>query len=200
MKNNNRKVTKSKKSLKDALLSLMKKKDFNKITITDLINHADLNRGTFYKHYQTKEELLNEIIDEVIEDLIHSFREPYLHTSKFFIRELTSSTIKIFKHVEAYSNFYTTIINSNALPGFQNKICDVLKEVAQHDLEIVNDQNKNIDPVLLSSYHAYALFGLIVEWVKMDFKYSPNYMAKQLIEILNYDSIKSSRNIIKSNL
>lgn len=194
---NNRTINKSKKALKDALIGLMKKKEFNKITITDIVNLADLNRGTFYKHYQSTEELLNDLIDNVIEGLVTSYREPYLQTEKFNIGDLTTSNIKIFEHVASYSDFYTNIINSNVLPGFQNKICNVLKQLAQNDLEVVTHTNKKINIDLFSSYNAYAIFGLIVEWVKGDFKHSPIYMAEQLIEILSFNSNKANINTFK---
>lgn len=169
----------------------MENKSFQKITITDIVTCADLNRGTFYKHYQTKEELLDELIDDIMEDLIKSYKEPYLHTDKFIISELTTSTIRIFKHVVSYSNFYTIIVNSNVLPGFQNKICDILKQLVQQDLEAVTavtNVTEKINSDLFSSYSAYALFGLIIEWVKSGFKYTSEYMAEQLIEILTYNS------------
>ena len=188
----NRSINKSKKALKDALIILMKAKEFNKISITDLVNVADLNRGTFYKHYQSTEELLNDLIDNVIGDLIQSYREPYLQTNEFIIEELTTSSIKIFEHVDSYSDFYTNIVNSNVLPGFQNKICDVLKQLALQDLEVVVlNKNARINTDLFSSFNAYAIFGLIVEWIKSDFTYSPTYMAEQLIEILKYNSTKT---------
>ena len=188
----NRSINKSKKALKDALIILMKAKEFNKISITDLVNVADLNRGTFYKHYQSTEELLNDLIDNVIGDLIQSYREPYLQTNEFIIGELTTSSIKIFEHVDSYSDFYTNIVNSNVLPGFQNKICDVLKQLALQDLEVVVlNKNARINTDLFSSFNAYAIFGLIVEWIKSDFTYSPTYMAEQLIEILKYNSTKT---------
>lgn len=72
-----RRIVKSKKAMKDSLLSLMQVKDFKEVSISDIVRLADLNRGTFYKHYQFKEDLLNEIIDEVITDLVDSFRDPY---------------------------------------------------------------------------------------------------------------------------
>ncbi|MEF2291110.1 MULTISPECIES: TetR/AcrR family transcriptional regulator [Virgibacillus] len=43
-------VRKSKEALKTALIQLMKEKDLQQITITDIVKVADLNRGTFYKH------------------------------------------------------------------------------------------------------------------------------------------------------
>lgn len=182
----NRRTSKSRKELKNALILLMEKKNFRTITITDIVTLADLNRGTFYKHYQTKEELLNELIDDVLEDLIKAYKDPYLHTDKFMVSELTTSSIKIFEHVVSYSNFYTIIVNSNVLPGFQNKICDILKELTKQDLVAVNNTNINIE--LFSSYTAYALFGLIMEWVKGGFKYTANHMAEQLIQILSFNS------------
>lgn len=192
-----RRVNKSKNALKEALLLLMEQKDFKKITVTDLVNASDLNRGTFYKHYQTKEELLDEIIDDVMEDLVISYREPYIHADKFTINDLTAGTIRIFDHVSAYSNFYTLIINSNVLPGFQNKICDVLKQLSQQDLHTHSlSSRKNINFDLFSSYNAYAIFGLIVEWVKGGFIYSPKYMAEQLLEILTYNNSNNSHTII----
>lgn len=184
----NRRTTKTKKELKDALISLMEKKDFKKITITDIVALADLNRGTFYKHYQTQEELLNELIDDVMEDLIKSYKEPYLHTDIFIISELTTSSIRIFEHVHSYSDFYMIIVNSNVLPGFQNRICEILKQLILQDLAFGTNTNQKINSDLFSSYSAYALFGLIMEWVKGGYKYTPKHMAEQLIEILSYKS------------
>lgn len=195
---NDRRISKSTKALKNALITLMEKKDFKKISITDIVQLADLNRGTFYKHYETKEELLNELIDDVMEDLVQSYREPYLHTDSFTIAELTTSTVKIFEHVESFGNFYTIIVNSNVLPGFQNRICNVLKQLAQSDLVVEMSPNERINAELLSSYNAYAIFGLIVEWVRGGFKYTPTYMAEQLIEILSNHTNKNKM-IIKTS-
>lgn len=172
----------------------MEQKDFKKITITDIVTFADLNRGTFYKHYQSKEELLNELIDDIMEDLIASYKEPYLQTDTFIIGELTTSTIKIFEHISTYAKFYAIIVNSNVLPGFQNKICAILKQLVQQDLEAVSNNNKRINSDLFASYNAYALFGLIIEWVQSGFKYTTTHMAEQLIEILSYHSNNATIN------
>lgn len=181
-----RRINKSKTALKEALLILMENKDFNKITITDIVNISNLNRGTFYKHYQTKEELLGDLIEEVLEDLIRSYREPYLQKDILGISDLSSSSIKIYEHVFLYAKFYKIIIHSNVLPGFQNKICQVLKNLVLQDLTSKSGLLKNINPEIFSSYIAYAIFGLIVEWVNGNFSYTPAYMSEQLIGILSY--------------
>lgn len=198
IKNNNidRRISKSKNALKEALLVLMKEKDFKKISITDIVQLADLNRGTFYKHYQYKEDILEEIIDDVITDLIASYREPYKESESFDVSKLSPTAIKVFDHVWKYANFYTLIVQSNALLGFQNRFCNVLKTLALQEL---SDQmsNPNINREIHASYQAYAILGMIIELVNEGFKYSSSYMAEQLLEIIMNSKTNT---IVKPNI
>ena len=178
-----RRIRKSQKSLKDALLTLMQTKDFKNISITDLVQLADLNRGTFYKHYQDKEELLEEIIDEVIQDLTASYRAPYENLTVFEMNKLTASAIKIFEHVETYANFYTLLGKSNILTGLQTRVCDELIQLISQDLSN-NLSSTKINSKLIASYQAYAIWGMITEWIDSEFSYPADYMAQQLLEIL----------------
>jgi len=184
-----RRVRRTKKVLSESLISLMMKKEFRDISITEIVDLADLNRGTFYKHYQYKEDLLDEVIDDVMTDLIKSYREPYQNVDTFVVSNLSSASIKIFEHVSRHSIFYTIIVNSNVLPGFQNRICNEFKKLSKQDLTICYPNTK-INNELLASYHAYAILGMIIEWVQDGFKYSPSYMADQLLEIMNHDPMK----------
>ncbi|MEQ2526665.1 TetR/AcrR family transcriptional regulator [Robertmurraya yapensis] len=181
--NIDRRIIKSKQALKESLLSLMQEKDFKEITITDIVKLADLNRGTFYKHYQYKDDILEEIIDDVITDLTNSYREPYKSIDTFDVRNLSSSAIKIFDHVSKYGSFYTLIVKSTSLSGFQYKICEVIKNLALQDL-YDNVTGQKINREIQASFYAYAIFGMIIEWVNQGFSYSSNYMAEQLLEII----------------
>lgn len=185
-----RRIIKSKKAMKDAMLSLMQEKDFKEISISNIVRKADLNRGTFYKHFQYKEDLLNEIIDEVIIDLVESYREPYKDIKLLEVNKLTTSAIKVFDHVSNYSSFYSLIVQTNALAGFQQKFCVVLKELTLTDLED-SLPNPKINRELHASYQAYAILGLIIEWINGGFKYSSIYMAEQLLEILKHNKTTS---------
>ncbi|MEW9052848.1 MAG: TetR/AcrR family transcriptional regulator [Neobacillus sp.] len=182
-----RRIIKSRKAMRDALVSLMQEKDLKDITISDIVVSAELNRGTFYKHYQYKEDIFNEIIDEVITDLIESYREPYKNIDMFEINNLTSSAIKIFDHVSKYAKFYSLIFQSDTLIGFERKLCNVLKELALNDLIDCFPTQPSINSELHASYQAYAILGLIIEWVTGGFKYSSSYMAGQLLEILKHN-------------
>lgn len=55
----------------------MHKKDYGQITVTDIVEHADYNRATFYRHYNQKADLVKEIITDQTNGLIQAFKVPY---------------------------------------------------------------------------------------------------------------------------
>ncbi|SDM68455.1 TetR/AcrR family transcriptional regulator [Sediminibacillus halophilus] len=193
-----KRIKRTKKALQNALITLMQSHDFKAITITDIVEHADYNRGTFYKHYKYKEELLEDIIEEVIKDLVDSYRQPYQHTDSLTFNSLSASAVKIFEHVYAHANFYQLIIQSNALPGFHKRITNELKKLPLQDLAEI-EPSPDIDPELHASYQAYAIFGMIMEWGEGGFKLTPAYMADQLLEMLKFSPV-NSRFKIRSDL
>jgi len=60
----------SKRWLMDALLTLMREKPYNQITITEISQRADLARRTFYRNFNSKEEILSLCIKEKVLEYI----------------------------------------------------------------------------------------------------------------------------------
>ena len=64
-----RRVRRTKKRLRDALAALMREKDLGEITVRELTDLADVNRGTFYTHYRDLEDLRRQVGQELFEEL-----------------------------------------------------------------------------------------------------------------------------------
>lgn len=76
MKKTYRNVAKSQKLIRDAVISLLgKKKDLNAITVTDVVKVANINRGTFYNHYNNITEVVGEIEDELMALLTDTLKQ-----------------------------------------------------------------------------------------------------------------------------
>ena len=68
-----KRTTYTKNVIKDAILELMEKKPFDKITITEVCKQAEINRGTYYLHYYELTEVLDELIEDAFSDTeVHS--------------------------------------------------------------------------------------------------------------------------------
>lgn len=91
--------------------------------------------------------------------------------------------IKIFDHVYGHQAFYTQVIKSTIRPSFQNQVCDVIRELILNDFDYSADRS-SIEPVLLASYQAHAIFGMIVFWAEESFAHSPAFMSEQLLHII----------------
>lgn len=174
-------VVRTKKSLKKSLLTLLKEKRFKDITITDIVTHANVNRGSFYNHYQDKEELLNEIFDDVVSDMVQAYRKPYVENKPFIVNELSPSEVKTFDHVKKNEEFYTTILKSDVFYSFQSRLQEVIKEITKSDLLVYSPK---INSDLCASYLAYAIVGIIFNWVKSGFQNDTDYISEQVLELM----------------
>ena len=63
-----RRVKMTKRLIKEAFIELLEKKPFNKVSVTDLCNTAEINRSTFYAYYEDVPMLLREVQERIIDD------------------------------------------------------------------------------------------------------------------------------------
>lgn len=67
-----RRMKKTKESIFKAFTKLLSKKSYHKITVQEIIDEANIGRSTFYAHYETKDDLLNEMCQEMFQHVIVS--------------------------------------------------------------------------------------------------------------------------------
>ncbi|MBR2047382.1 MAG: TetR/AcrR family transcriptional regulator C-terminal domain-containing protein [Oscillospiraceae bacterium] len=65
-----RSAIRSRRLIRAALLELLQEKKFEKITVTDIVKRADINRSTFYAHYPDVMGLLEELLEETVNSSI----------------------------------------------------------------------------------------------------------------------------------
>lgn len=113
MATGNRMVEKSKKAIKDALLEIMYEKDFNEITVSELLKKSNVSRGTFYAHFQNLEDVKQQLIfdlygyaDNILGDYKASAMamSPYeaLYSSAKIIYEKRDPSKRLFKFLSVY--------------------------------------------------------------------------------------------------
>ena len=89
-----RSAVRSRRLIRQAFLELLREKAYEKITVTDIVTAADINRSTFYAHYPDVRGLVEEIVGEAITystELADSLNiREFLSDPMPFLRELTS--------------------------------------------------------------------------------------------------------------
>ncbi|SEP10393.1 TetR/AcrR family transcriptional regulator [Paenibacillus sp. OV219] len=183
-----RRIVRSKIALKQALLTLMSERGYDDVSITDIVERADYNRGTFYTHYDNKDALLSDIIHELILELLKSFRAPYEHQAIFRISEMSANSIKIFEHIHEHAAVYSTLLQSNVATSLREHMFQALKQISMEELVY---SESGIDPDLQAAFSIHALLGLIFHWVESGFNHSPAYMQEQLFKMIHWHPMEA---------
>ncbi|MEZ4713515.1 MAG: TetR/AcrR family transcriptional regulator [Caldilineaceae bacterium] len=171
-----RRVRRSRKLLGEALLELVLEKAFGDITVQDIADRADMNRATFYLHFQSKEELLQSALQELFDELVSQFGEI---TPEHPIWEDGESNRLVFQHIADHAPLYKALLSD---PNLGLVIHQIIAYIASHsERETRKSLSQGMSlaiPVELLSHHvAGSLYALIDWWLRNDMPHSPEYMA-----------------------
>jgi len=172
-----RRILRTKKKLKTALLELMEIKELQQLTITEVTKHADCNRVTFYSHYKDLNELLADVAEDHLAGLVSYFRKSFQELERFSSTDVQRH-LPIFEYIYAHQFMFRLIIVGEVLPGSQNQFCESLVQVAAAELRLEEESELEIQP--LNYFMTYGSLGFFLYWIKQDFKDSPDIMAGKL--------------------
>ncbi len=87
------KYTKSKKAIRNTFIKLIRDKNINKISVSEITRLAGVSRGTFYLHYKDVDDLYNDIEDEIYYELEKVFNTYYKSKENLDLENLVNKTI-----------------------------------------------------------------------------------------------------------
>lgn len=187
MENKDRRVRKTRDLLKKSLISIMKEKNINSITVKELCEKADINRGTFYLHYVDVFNILEEIEKELFEEFHNMILSHEISKDKIETKAILED---IFTFIANNSDFCIIVLCERGDVGFVKKIVSIIYEKGYNDWTNIFKQN---DKDLFNKYYSFILYGaigLIDHWLKNGLKESPEYMAT-LTENIILNGLKS---------
>lgn len=177
-------VIKTKKSIKQAFLALIKEKNYSKITVQDIVNEALINRNTFYLHYLDKDDLLDSLTNECLGKLDASMNSDSevksigdLHYDAF--NEINN---RIFEVIEEDFEFYKVMLGDDSIPYLTVKFTNAIKN------HISGERTKHREFYI--EYMVAGFVGIVKLWIKNPEKYSIDEVSKLLTEIYSRDMIE----------
>lgn len=123
----------SRKLIRNALAKLMLEKSVDKITITDIVKEADLNRGTFYAHYQSPYAVLEEIENEIMDKLLIFLSETNYQN---FFQNPMPLILRINHYLEEDLEYFKTLIQCSNSEQFLNRLKKLFVSYMESDADI----------------------------------------------------------------
>ncbi|MCK6076045.1 TetR/AcrR family transcriptional regulator [Paenibacillus silvae] len=176
-----------------AAVSLILEKGADALTIRDITERADYNRGTFYLHFPGKPELLQFLLDDFLQGLGQAYAEPYSNLTEVDMTGVLPSTMPVFEYIEAHQDQFRALMTMHG--DMALRINNVFRNyLTQQFILVTEDSEQVINYDIMLSYLVSATVGVIMHWAEVGFKYSAHYMGEQLTALIN---IKPTRLLIE---
>ena len=121
----NLRVRRTQKLLREALIELIEERGFEALTIGELTERAMVSRAAFYRNYQDKYDLVEQVFEEALSALLNAVGElGREHPPEIWV--------KFFEHIAAYERLYRALLGRKGSPWFVRKmrvsLADLIKE------------------------------------------------------------------------
>ncbi len=168
MKKPDRRIPRTEKLLREALIALIAEKDYEAITVQDIVDRANLGRATFYLHYDGingKEQLLSNVATYLFDDLRTRIGTPTrsdLLTVWHPVRALP------FQHALEHRDLYRVILlkseSQRAVISTMRTYLAAYLGISEAELE--NKRIMRVPVEAVASYLAGAMQALLAWWLR----------------------------------
>ncbi|WFR59637.1 TetR/AcrR family transcriptional regulator [Anaerocolumna sp. AGMB13025] len=173
-----RRIQKSKQAIMDAFMVLVFEKELEKITIGEIADKANVNRGTIYLHFTDKYDIRDKCLDYHLTEL----KESCIHDSKAEKITTKASLTRVFEHLEVNYEFYSAMLSNKESLVFRKRMKDIFKEGLINRLDLTEQKdNKEISVEFLVS----AGVGVLEWWIYSSKPYSATIVVEQLWQLFN---------------
>ncbi|MCP4965503.1 MAG: TetR/AcrR family transcriptional regulator [bacterium] len=173
MASNDRRVRRTKQRLHEALMSLIVEKGYDKITVQDLIDRADVGRSTFYAHFETKDDLLLSGLERLTTDIeLHLVDDPSG-------AEAILPSLGVFRHVADQHELFKAMIGSRGIDLVHQRAQEALTDRARSNIErrAAAGEQSDIPVEARAAFLAGSLMTFLAWWVDNDMPHTPEKMA-----------------------
>ena len=186
-----RRVQRTRKALRSALLELIKEKGYDSISVEEITQRANLGRATFYLHYKDKEDLLvdefNEIVNErarTISDIPFSAWLPALENPDQTTENKPAPPLLMaFQHVANHADLYRILLKNEK----SDRTLERIRKIISQAITAFMQKKLEIDPIpilsevpidLLAAYFSGALLSCVDWWFEQELSYTPEEMTR----------------------
>ena len=135
-----RRAARTRRSLHKALIALIVRKNYEAITIQDIIDEADIGKSTFYAHFTGKEDLLRGSFEALRNGLTEARLSASAKTGPRKRKPLAFS-LAVFEHACGYRPVYRALVGGRGGAVAINEIRRVLSDMVSHELRAYSGQN-----------------------------------------------------------
>lgn len=188
-KKTDRRIQRTRLSLRTALMELIKEKDYDALSIEEITERANVGRTTFYLHYKDKEDLLMEEFSTILYERAMVLSEiPFSVWLQISDEDPKNSKslqplLLVFQHIYENSELYYLLLQSSN----SSKVIERIRKITTDSIVKFVEAKKETDPIPLlaevpieffAAFFSGALISVVSWWISEDMKHTPEEVTK----------------------
>lgn len=172
-----RRVQKTRQSIMNAFIDLLAEKGFEKITVNDIAERANINRGTVYLHYVDKFDLLDKCIETHVELLLQ-------HCANSADTNLNPSAFQsVFEYLEKNFTIYKLLLSNEGSGFFRSRLYAVIAQTVTEVIGIKSENNSFSNGVT-THFLTSGFIGVLEWWINNSMPCNVQEITEQLMFLL----------------
>jgi AcrR family transcriptional regulator len=170
-----RRVRRTRKLLHEAFIAVVIEKGYEKTTVQDILDRADVGRSTFYVHYRDKEALLTASFDEMRDQLERELADI---TAADPI-DVALPAALLFEHASRNTRVYRALCGRQGGALVQRYLRRLIGDLLRERLRPQFTQTGTDVPAeVAAEFHTSAALGLLVWWIDHDFRGDHTWLTR----------------------
>ncbi|NQX61217.1 TetR/AcrR family transcriptional regulator [Paenibacillus qinlingensis] len=180
-----RRILRTKQSITKSFLELFSEKDFEQITINEIAERANVNRGTVYLHYSDKYDLLDTCIEEHINELISLCTKREDDTVN---QAMVQEPKPVFDYFREHFPFFSAMFSNQRAFLFRDQLLNFISVNLMIKMERP-DNLPIIDNKIKAQFMASAFIGIVEWWIRHHMPQSTQFMADQVRNLFENNQV-----------
>lgn len=160
-----RRQRKTREAIFSAFTDLLSKKEFNQITVGEIIEKADIGRATFYAHFETKDFLLKELCEELFCHIFDATNDRQSEHKHIFECDAPDSVfLHLFRHLQKNDNNILGLLSCQNNELFLQYFKSNLKNLVTTQLPLFESKKSEKLPKSFWINHISSTFVETLKW------------------------------------
>jgi AcrR family transcriptional regulator len=172
-----RRIQKTRQAIMNTFVDLLTEKGFDKITINDIAERANINRGTVYLHYMDKFDLLDKCIESYVEPLLqHCVDTADTKTNAIALQS-------IFEYLEKNFTIYKLLLSNEGAGFFRNRLYAIITQ-SLTEVVALKPENISFSNGVTIHFLTSGFIGVLEWWVNNSMPCNVQEITDQIIFLI----------------
>ncbi len=162
--------------LLQALTKLLQTKPIQEITVTQLCQESNINRTTFYLHYQDAYDMLDKIQQEFYDNLMEHMQNIAFDGNATGM-EIPQFLVEILKYLREHADICSIVVGDNGDDSFIMRLMNIARAKSMSEYSQMYQMASAEDIEVFYTYVSYGCLGVLKNWFATNMAQPPEELA-----------------------